>query len=157
MSDTEEKLTTAQKLQSFLDSNKHQLTDSLYMGMCLINADAYKEEKNNLYTVKYISTSIYRQCTNIYKTAILKHSQILTLTTEQYECIKRHTEGGNLCSTCCILVLDDVLPRLVIQPNPQYAPIERSLCYCEVEDDDKIPDEISIIPSIKIISVEKYK
>jgi hypothetical protein len=81
----------------------------------------------------------------------------LTLTTEQYECIKRHTEGGNLCSTCCILVLDDVLPRLVIQPNPQYAPIERALCYCEAEDDDNIPDEISIIPSIKIISVEKYQ
>ena len=74
----EEKLTTSQKLQSFLDSNKEQLTDELYLGMCLLNKEAYKEENNNLYYLKYLSTSVVRVDPNIYKTKINQHSQIIS-------------------------------------------------------------------------------
>ena len=157
MTDMENKETTSQKLQSFLDTNKEQLTSELYLGFCILNQEIYNEENNNLYTVKYISTNVYRQATNFYKTIILTHSQIITLTSEQYDIINRNTQNGNICSTCCILALDDISPRLVIQPHVQHLPIERVLCVCENEDDDKIPDEISIIPTIKILSVKKFK
>lgn len=148
------------QLQTILDEQKEVLGSGLYKQFCDLSLAINKKEQNNLYVVNYLTTRPIRLRYNVYQLKTDTYTQIITLSTEQYEYIKRNTDHGNLCSVCCNLLLEDVEPRLCVNMNDICVPVERKPCFCVDEDDEEEiqpAQAIYLKPSLKIISVQCFK
>ncbi len=152
-------MSVSEKLQSLLDEHKESLTDGLYRQFSDLNLEINKQENNNLYLIKYLTTRPIRLSYNHYHTSLEVHKQIVNLTSEQFGYIKQRIETNTLCDLCCCIILDGISDQLAVSKKDVCIPIERSDCFCGSSDEDNDsnqPSEISIKSSYKIISVEKY-
>ena len=147
----------AQQLQTLVDDNKELMSDGFYNDFCSLNIQNYEKENNNLYTIKYFTVKFMYTDYNVYISRYIESRQILKLSSEQVSYLELNTKNGNSVSTCCSLILEDIIPRLNIDNTPSVLPLQRSVCFCGNDDDDiSSEDSISIRSFVRITNIEKY-
>jgi hypothetical protein len=152
-------MSVSEKLQTLIDDNKEQLTDGFYNEFCSLNKENYEKEHNNLYTIKYFTIKYIYSEYNVYHPRFVEQTQIISLTPKQVSYIKQNTKNGSSISTCCNLIIEDILPRLNCDLTLSVMPLQRSMCFCSnSEDEDAITpeDSISIKSFVRISHIEKY-
>lgn len=100
-------MSTTAQIQSLLDENKEQIGNGLYLTLCNkmkeINEQECIDQGNTLYEVTYIYVKIDTDSNvNDLKSRLIKNTQIIQLTNNEFEYINSKIENGNCNynSTC---------------------------------------------------------
>ena len=89
-----------EKIQSFLDEHKQELSDKLYKDLSELNLEQFKTKQNNFYEVIYYTNTIHHFDKDVYGIFPKKRKQIVKLPEESYKAILELIEKGNTCIDC---------------------------------------------------------
>jgi len=88
------------KLQEYLDEKKSELTDGVYNDLCKLSLAAYKKQDIDFYEIMYLTTNVTRMTANVYKNTIITKKQILNLSKEESDAIKKELSLGPTVCNC---------------------------------------------------------
>lgn len=139
------------KLQEYIDQNKESLSSDIYNNLCKLTLDAYKEQADDYYTVKYLTSKIIRTDINTFKNVLENKQQILKLTPEEV----RELQKPEICN--CNVALERVYNVLHRNPDTELWLSNIKTNFEDEPDLNLLSEEISIKNALKIISIEKIE
>ena len=88
------------QLQEYLDDKKSELTDDIYNNLCKLSLNAYKQQDIEFYEVIFLTTSLIRMTPNLYKNSISTKKQIINLSKEESDAIKKELNSSPTVCAC---------------------------------------------------------
>lgn len=89
-----------EKIQSFLDEHKQELSDKMYKELSELNLEQFKNNQHNFYEVTYYINTTHHFNKDVYGLFHKKRKQIVKLPDESYKAILNLIENGNTCIDC---------------------------------------------------------
>jgi hypothetical protein len=100
MSQSNEQINIATKLQEYLDENKEQLSSDIYKNISELNLKQFNVQQHNFYKVTYLVQKLRKYDQHQVGVKSEKRTSIIKIPTEVYIELKQHIDSGNICIDC---------------------------------------------------------
>ena len=154
MSQENEQINIATKLQEYLDENKEKLSSEIYKNISELNLKQFNIAENNFYKVTYLITKLRKYDQHQVGVKSEKRTSIVKIPEEVYVELKQHIDAGHICIDCN---LQFYIVKNQLNIEDLYLTFEgESTC----DDDDCLETseyfrEVQFNNSVSILAIEK--